>query len=145
VLAGALADSEDAPCKDAKQTLMRHGRDVVRECIEAAEPTRLRGCIACSNFADRTISLYRDGRAAVIQPAGPHRRADDDSPGEMSVVTGIPNSGKSEFADAVTVNLAHQYGWRFAVCSFENPPAEHIAKLAEKHLGLPFWDGPRSE
>jgi len=64
-------------------------------------------------------------------------------PGEMSVVTGIPNSGKSEFADAVTVNLAHQYGWRFAVCSFENPPAEHIAKLAEKHLGLPFWDGPR--
>jgi twinkle protein len=29
------------------------------------------------------------------------------------------------------------------VCSFENPPAEHIAKLAEKHAGLPFWDGPR--
>ena len=48
-----------------------------------------------------------------------------------------------EFADALTVNLAHQYGWRVAVCSFENPPAEHIAKLAEKHLGLPFWDGPR--
>ena len=30
----------------------------------------------------------------------------------------------------------------FAVCSFENPPAEHIAKLAEKRLGQPFWEGP---
>jgi twinkle protein len=29
------------------------------------------------------------------------------------------------------------------LCSFENPPAEHIAKLVEKHLGAPFWDGPR--
>ena len=28
------------------------------------------------------------------------------------------------------------------MCSFENPPAEHIAKLAEKFLGLPLWDGP---
>jgi twinkle protein len=40
------------------------------------------------------------------------------------------------------VNLAEQYGWRFAICSFENAPSEHIAKLAEKYLGLPFWDGP---
>src|SRR5208282_5200126 len=24
----------------------------------------------------------------------------------------------------------------------ENPPSEHIAKLAEKHAGQPFWDGP---
>jgi twinkle protein len=28
------------------------------------------------------------------------------------------------------------------MCSFENPPQEHIAKLAEKYLGAPFWDGP---
>jgi len=46
------------------------------------------------------------------------------------------------FIDALTMNLAPRYGWKFAVCSFENPPAEHIAKLAEKHLGMPFWDGP---
>jgi twinkle protein len=31
----------------------------------------------------------------------------------------------------------------FALCSFENPPAEHISKLAEKYLGLPFWQGPQ--
>jgi twinkle protein len=39
--------------------------------------------------------------------------------------------------------LAEREGWRFAVCSFENPPEEHISKLVEKRLRLPFWDGPR--
>jgi twinkle protein len=63
-------------------------------------------------------------------------------PGELSVVTGVPGSGKSEFIDALAINLAQSHGWRFAMCSFENPPAEHIAKLAEKYSGLPFWDGP---
>ena len=27
---------------------------------------------------------------------------------------------------------------------FTEPPNEHISKLAEKYLGLPFWDGPTS-
>jgi hypothetical protein len=29
------------------------------------------------------------------------------------------------------------------VCSFENPPEEHISKVVEKRLRMPFWDGPR--
>jgi twinkle protein len=48
-------------------------------------------------------------------------------PGELSVVTGTPGSGKSEFIDARAVNLAQRYGWCFAVCSFENPAEEHIS------------------
>ena len=36
-------DSEDAPCKDANETLMQHGADVLRECIEAAEPYPITG------------------------------------------------------------------------------------------------------
>jgi twinkle protein len=96
------------------------------------------------DFAEDTLALYRDGRArghstgwSSIDELMTIRA------GELSVVTGIPNSGKSEFVDAVAVNLAHRYGWRFAMCSFENSPAEHVAKLVEKHLGVPFWHGPR--
>jgi twinkle protein len=62
-------------------------------------------------------------------------------PGELPVVTGVPGSGKSEFIDALAVNLAFASGWRFALCSFENPPTEHVAKLAEKYSGTPFSDG----
>jgi twinkle protein len=137
-------DAGDVLCKDANETLMQHGTEVLRECIEAAEPYPIAGLHGVLDFADETFSLYRDGRAHGHSTGWP---SIDElmkiRTGEMSVVTGVPNSGKSEFADAVAVNLAHRYGWRFAVCSFENPPAEHVAKLAEKHLGLPFWDGPR--
>ena len=63
-------------------------------------------------------------------------------PGELSVVTGAPSSGKSEFIDAVAVNLAMREGWKVAVCSFENSPDEHVGKLCEKYLGMPFHEGP---
>jgi len=123
---------------------MRHGPEVLRECIEAAEPYPIVGLHSVLDFSDDTIALYRDGRARGHSTGWPAIDAlMTIRAGQLSVVTGIPNSGKSEFLDALTVNLAHRYGWRFALSSFENPPAEHIAKLAEKHLRLPFWDGPR--
>jgi twinkle protein len=136
-------DSEDAPCKDANETLYRHGADVLRECIERAEPYPISGLHSPVDFLDDTLSLYRDGRKRGLSTGW--LSLDEFvtiREGELSVVTGIPNSGKSEFIDALAVNLAQRYGWRFALCSFENPPGEHLSKLAEKYLGLPFWDGP---
>jgi twinkle protein len=134
----------DAPCKDANETLQVHGADVVRECIEAAEPYPIDGLYRTTDFGDDLLKLYRDGRSR-----GKNTGWDSLDkhmsivPGSLVVVTGLPNSGKSEFVDAVLLNLATQYGWRAALCSFENPPDYHISKLAEKYLGLPFWDGPR--
>jgi twinkle protein len=40
-------------------------------------------------------------------------------PGELTVVTGVPNSGKSEWLDALLVNLSRDNNWSFAMCSFE--------------------------
>jgi twinkle protein len=64
------------------------------------------------------------------------------APGQWTLVTGYPSSGKSEWVDALTVNLSHA-GWRFVVFSPENQPLElHIAKLTEKLSGKPFGAGP---
>lgn len=63
-------------------------------------------------------------------------------PGQLSVVTGWPGSGKSEWLDAMLINLAYQ-GWKFAMFSFENQPVSlHVAKLLEKLSGKPFGNGP---
>lgn len=63
-------------------------------------------------------------------------------PGQLTIVTGWPQSGKSEWLDALMVNLSHQ-GWRFCIYSPENRPEElHLAKLAEKVTGKPFNRGP---
>lgn len=40
-------------------------------------------------------------------------------PGELTIITGVPNSGKSEWIDALMVNLASKFGWRFGLCSME--------------------------
>jgi twinkle protein len=64
--------------------------------------------------------------------------------GQLSVVTGVPSCGKSEFVDQLMVNLAQNSSWKFAVASFENPPHFHIAKLSEKITGKTFFEGEGS-
>jgi twinkle protein len=113
----------DVQCKDANETLVRHGAKVLRECIEQAEPYPITGLHTALDFFDETIALYCDGRKRGHSTG--FRSLDEYytiRPGEVAVVTGIPNHGKSEFIDAVVSNLASNYGWRFAFCSFENPP-----------------------
>lgn len=64
------------------------------------------------------------------------------APGQMTILTGWPGSGKSEWLDALLINLMHQ-GWRTAIFSPENQPLVlHAAKLLEKVSGKPFGRGP---
>ncbi|MBT7616790.1 MAG: AAA family ATPase [Calditrichaeota bacterium] len=61
-------------------------------------------------------------------------------PGELTIVTGYTGHGKSEFLDALLVNLARLHDWNFGVCSLENLPYErHVRKLLEKVTGKPFF------
>ena len=53
-------------------------------------------------------------------------------------MTGVPNSGKSEWLDALAVNLAAAHGWRFALCSLEKRPRDHARQLVEKAAGKPM-------
>ena len=57
--------------------------------------------------------------------------------GQVTVVTGVPNSGKSEFLDALTINLAKYNDWKFMVFSPENGKEQHVVKLVEKIIGQP--------
>jgi hypothetical protein len=51
---------------------------------------------------------------------------------------GVPNSGKSEWLDALCMNLAMQAGWSIAMCSFEKNPKGHARNLLEKYVGKQF-------
>ena len=63
--------------------------------------------------------------------------------GQWTCVTGSPNSGKSEWLDALMVNLAMRENWKFIIYSPENHPLQlHHAKIIEKYLGKPFNPGP---
>ena len=63
--------------------------------------------------------------------------------GEITAITGIPGSGKSEWMDSLMVNLAKKHNFHFAIYSPENHPLEfHVSKLLEKVMKKPFSDGP---
>jgi twinkle protein len=63
--------------------------------------------------------------------------------GQWTVITGVPGSGKSEWLDAMLVNLAESEQWEFALYSPENfPTVTHLIKLVEKHERKPFGEGP---
>lgn len=63
--------------------------------------------------------------------------------GQWTVVTGIPQSGKSEWLDSMLVNLAEREPWEFCLYSPENwPIATHLIKLVEKRVRKPFNAGP---
>lgn len=58
-------------------------------------------------------------------------------------VTGIPGSGKTEFIDAVTLDLARLYGHETLIAGFEQSSEEHVIKLIRKVIGTditcPSW------
>lgn len=61
--------------------------------------------------------------------------------GLLSVVTGMPGSGKSVLVDNLAVNLAAMRGWRFAVFSPESAPTtRHMRRIASVFLGKPLTD-----
>lgn len=64
------------------------------------------------------------------------------APGQMTILTGWPSSGKSEWLDAMLIHLLRQ-DWRVSVFSPENQPLKvHMTKSLEKITGKPFNPGP---
>ena len=130
-------------CKDANDVLMAHGPQVLRECLDGAKPVPIVGVFDAETFAEEYLRMYDEG-----VPRGLSTGWDcvDENwrvqPGQLLVVTGIPGHGKSEWVDALCVNLAYAYGWACALYSPENHPVRlHMMKLAEKYIEKPFNDG----
>lgn len=129
-------------CKDANDVLARHGAAVLKEVINTARPWPVAGLYDATHYAARVLELYENGGGSGISTGLPGVDAIYTvAPGMVTVVTGVPSSGKSEFIDQLMVNLAMTQGWTFCIASFENPPDRHIVKLAEKYTGYPFFKG----
>ena len=124
-------------CKDANDTLVKYGKDQVRECIVNAKPFPIEGAYSIEDIEDSLDYIYEHG-----YPKGDSTGWEvlDEfytvRTGQWSLVTGMPNHGKSEWLDALIVNMSTNLGWKFAICSTENQPIQdHAMKLAEKIIG----------
>jgi twinkle protein len=136
--------------KDANDVLELDGAPDLRYFIENAEAYPIEGVVEVDDVRDQIISLYESGMSKGVSTGWSNvDKLYTVKPGQLTVVTGIPSSGKSNWLDCLMVNIADEKedgkgsGWRFAIFSPENyPVAQHVAYLAEKRARFPFNDGP---
>lgn len=129
-------------CKDANDVLVKFGKEALISCIEGANAYPVEGIVEVDELSDQIDLLYRGGLQRGVDTGWDTlNEYYSVKTGYWTLVTGIPQHGKSEWLDALMVNLAKLYDWKFGVCSPENHPMEyHFSKLAEKYIGKPFSD-----
>ena len=116
--------------------------DRLNKIIEDAEPYPINGISEATAYADKINDLYTKGTGKGFSTGYPSiDNLYTIAPGQMTVVTGYPSSGKSNFVDQLMVNLARDNDWKFAICSFENQPEVHITRLMELYTFQSFYEG----
>ena len=114
----------------------------IEDILNNATPYPIAGLSTAESYMDRLNDLYAGGTGKGASTG--YSSLDNVytiATAQLSVVTGYPSSGKSNFVDQLMVNLAKNEDWKFAVCSFENQPEIHISRLMEIYTRKRFFDG----
>jgi len=121
-------------CKDANDVLVKHDAATLRRCLAAAAPWPVQDAVYITDLAEEIQRLAVTGLPRGLSTGWASLDAVFTiAPGQVTVITGIPSHGKSQFVDALAVNLMQLHGWRFVICSPENfPTALHGVTLMEK-------------
>ena len=114
----------------------------IGDLLASAAPYPVSGISDAGSYYERLNELYTKGTGKGYSTG--YTSVDEIytvAPAQLTVVTGYPSSGKSNFVDQIMVNLADKHDWKFAVCSFENQPEIHISRLMEIYTKRRFFDG----
>src|SRR5690606_18579375 len=98
-------------CKDANEVLVKHGKTAVAHMIENAKQWPLEGIMAMDDIFPVLQEWFENGYPEGVKAGVP---GFDEllrfSPGQMTMVTGIPGHGKDEFLNWLLANLARKEG-----------------------------------
>lgn len=130
-----IVDFKD--CKDANDYLIKYGITKLRETLKDAKPVPLDHIETLKDFESELDDFFINGCPKGFETGLQHL---DDiysiEDGQYCVVTGTPQSGKSEVVDAMCLGYSLKYGFKTAFCSPENKPNKfHAAKLIKKLFG----------
>lgn len=129
-------------CKDANEILVKHGAIKLKEIVENAEPYPIDGLYTAKDYFEQVNDLY-EGNYEKPTEIGLEGLDEIYKPmtGTFTVITGIPNHGKSAFLDQCLLKLAVNHGWKFAIFSPEHSTSMHIRRLVQMHIGKSFDNG----
>ena len=120
--------------------LIDYGKTKFLSLLETAKPIPVRGIFDVDDIEDKLDDLYHKGlRKGFSTGFDIVDQFYTVVPGQWTVMTGIPGHGKSNFLDAIMVNLAKHNDWNFGLFSPENQPIQrHFAGIMEKYFEAPF-------
>lgn len=127
-------------CKDANEYIQKYGCPDLASLLKSAHDIPIDGILDISLSYDSCHKLWIEGMKPGL---GIDIKTIDDivtwEAGRVSVWTGIPGHGKSEYVDFINVRMNLLHGWKVAYFSPENWPVDyHISKLSEKLSGKSF-------
>ena len=132
------AVSTNAPVKDANDVLMNEGEEAVRRCVESAKPMPIVDVSGIDDQIETFNELVANGvpRFPGVNHLFGFNHMIRFEPGRMMVISGVPGTGKSTFADNLVIMLAVEQKWPAAVYSPEKYPMSlHYYELGQILMG----------
>lgn len=120
-------------CKDANDELLKTGKEGLRQRISEATVVPIPDISTVENFEEDLDAYYQTGPAP-----GQHtgwRNLDNIvsfGTGQLALITGRANDGKSEWLDELVLRLMIRSGWNVGYWSPENTLMDHSTKIIEK-------------
>tara|TARA_R110001632_G_scaffold76966_4_gene174253 strand:- start:312 stop:2003 length:1692 start_codon:yes stop_codon:yes gene_type:complete len=127
-------------CKDMNDVLVKHGKSFISGLLSHAKMYPLEGVLSVSSFENDIDHLYETGlqKGATVGHSS-FDKLFSFTTSQLTVVTGIPTHGKSNFLEHICMKLAASHEWKFGVFSPEHFPLQlHFSVLAEKFIGKSF-------
>jgi twinkle protein len=129
--------------KDANEVWKTKGGVALKAIVDTWEDYEVSGVFN----EDDIWAIYEDVVKNGLNPGYSTGTAVDEAirliPGQLTIVTGIPQSGKSAFLDFWLYRLAEVNGWKTAYWSPEHHLAVHVEKMVSLYLGRRQDEGNR--
>ncbi len=126
--------------KDANDVIVQKGDKKLLEVIKKAKAYPLEGVLGVDSFDLDIDDLYSNGLSRGDTTG--HASFDNlfsFATSQLTVITGVPTHGKSNWLEHICMRLASNSGWKFGVFSPEHYPLQlHFSVLAEKFIGKTF-------
>lgn len=140
--------------KDANDDL-KDSPLTLEESLQNCKPYPVDGTFSAFDIKEDIFNLYDNGLNDTIKPKNSRFSVMNDSfsimHGQLTVVTGIPSHGKSNFIEDYVLNLVADCDLKASFFSPEHFPLElHQSVMIEKVMGKPFnkdfdWQGDKNE
>ena len=127
----------------------------LQNSIENSTPYPVDGTFNAEDIKESIFDLYDNGIEATIKPTNETYKYLNNKfslmTGQLTVVTGIPSHGKSNFIEDYVLNLVNDCNLKASFFSPEHFPLElHQSVMIEKVMGKPFgrdysWNGDEVE